>query len=465
MSARRIAAVLLLAACGERDRTVDAAEVLPPPDTLAPGTADAAAGAVTIAVTLGGVAVPGAPVYFQNADSSVVAAVLTDGNGTAGATLAAGGFVTVIEPAIAGAGRTNLSTFAAVEPGDALRLDLQPSTPETIHQFTITLTADTAPGIFGHHLVAPCGIHLLTPGIANPVRLTGCPAVIDFMVVSAGDGLENIIGSHYHLGQNINGTTLDLTGAAYDRPSATSFQYSAIPPAVSFVGMNNSLVTPMGTILDRGVGSAPSAGAANLSLTLPPTQNTTSFTSTLIVTAPEDPGEQLIFEWAPSGGGYSLAVDSVLLPAFTDRGGYDQGARRVTWNETGGALQPDVVRVSIGGYRDDIPEGRAWQWRLVAPRTGTSVAYPTLPNDGFDFNPTAGDTITIRELSTAKLPAGYVRSVREQGFADFKRLVAGASGRLVQQTLQDPPGIDDPPARRAQRRPLRGRLPGAGARP
>src|SRR5438067_10053739 len=69
-----------------------------PPDTLPPMTADAMPTSVTIAVTLNGMPVSNVPAYFQAADSTLAGAATTDAQGTAGAILATGGFVTVIEP-------------------------------------------------------------------------------------------------------------------------------------------------------------------------------------------------------------------------------------------------------------------------------------------------------------------------------------------------------------------------------
>jgi len=55
-------------------------------------------GVVTLTITSGTAGVADVKVYFQNADSSVVAVAMTDANGVASATMEAGGYVTAIDP-------------------------------------------------------------------------------------------------------------------------------------------------------------------------------------------------------------------------------------------------------------------------------------------------------------------------------------------------------------------------------
>jgi hypothetical protein len=59
---------------------------------------------------------------------------------------------------------------------------------------------------------------------------------------------------------------------------------------------------------------------------------------------------------------------------------------------------------------DDIPEGRAWTWRIAGVHAGGEIAFPQVPLalDGFDFNVIGADTTaSVTFLTTAKLPAGY----------------------------------------------------------
>src|ERR1700733_14986133 len=125
---------------GDAPRAPDGA----PPDAPAMG-------AVSVTVTLEGSGAANVPVYFQDADSTIVSDTVTDGSGVATATMGAGGFVTVVEPAIAvtvnGVVGTetngSLLTWSGVKPGDNLRDDLQPLTTDVPTTIQITAPIDT----------------------------------------------------------------------------------------------------------------------------------------------------------------------------------------------------------------------------------------------------------------------------------------------------------------------------------
>jgi hypothetical protein len=124
---------------------------------------------------------------------------------------------------------------------------------------------------------------------------------------------------------------------------------------------------------------------------------------------------------------------------------YDPAARQASWDESAGAQEPNLVRAELHVYRDDIPEGRAWTWRIVGGRAGTAIEFPELPlaRDGFEFNVIDGDTVSVHALTTAKLPVGYDDvNTRTHGFDDVKKQVTGASGQLITQDLAD--FVDDP---------------------
>src|SRR5512143_11333 len=53
---------------------------------------------VTLTITVNAMPYAGVHVYFQNTDSSVVAMAVTDVTGTASAVMAAGGYVTAVNP-------------------------------------------------------------------------------------------------------------------------------------------------------------------------------------------------------------------------------------------------------------------------------------------------------------------------------------------------------------------------------
>src|SRR5262245_25587661 len=112
-------ALVLVAGCGDGKHNPDAAADM----TVMP---DAATGPVTLTITKEGLPVAGVHVYFQNSNSTLVADATTDAAGHASADMAAGGFVTAINPfdtVQAPTSDDDLRTFAGVKPGDQLVLD------------------------------------------------------------------------------------------------------------------------------------------------------------------------------------------------------------------------------------------------------------------------------------------------------------------------------------------------------
>lgn len=446
----RIGLLGLLVACGgSRERTIDAGPPDAAIDTLGPPTADAAAGAVTVSVTVGGIPAANVPVYFQDADSTLVLAVTTDAQGTAGAIIAAGGYVTLIEPP-AGDGRVHLSTFAAVEPGDALHLDLEPRI--ALPPVVVDLTVDTAAETSRYDVFTSCGAGVIAPEIpvgptvTGTIQLEGCTGGAADIIVMPFDADNNALGAKYYPNRSVDGGPVALDdGAGYPALVNKDFTYSAVPPEISFVGTYHALTTERGLLFDGSTGNPQAASVTN-TMNQPVAPGTTALTATAFVPAANQFGEQLVMDWEPSGGSYALDVSATLIAPYASGGTYDPATHSIAWTEAGG-VQPDVVRAQLGAYRDDIPEGRAWSWRIVAPHGGTKVSYPRLPNDGFDFNPAEGDTVSISQLTTARLPAGYARAVRERGFDTLKRLITGPSGRLVVQELYVPEPIESARAR------------------
>ena len=104
---------------------------------------DAAPLPVTVTITgNSGTAVVGATVYFQNADSSLVAEATTDASGSASQLMAAGGYVTALIPqvedgfAASGFQQVQIETFAGVQPGDHLLISNSSSESEQAGSFT-----------------------------------------------------------------------------------------------------------------------------------------------------------------------------------------------------------------------------------------------------------------------------------------------------------------------------------------
>jgi hypothetical protein len=437
MIARRLAIAGLLAACSGHhapfpNATIDG----PPPDEFSPVGADAMPGAVTITVTVNGVPAANVAVYFQDHASQVVLAAATDAQGTAGALVPAGGFVTVFEPA-GTSGATRLVTFAATSPGDHLHLDLGTSDPNLPTTFKLQVPAMA--GAVGYQLYSSCGQAGVAATTATSVTLDGCNGSAD-MVVVAYDDTSAPIGNVYFSSVPVFDDSTRALSGTYTTPLPTaSYTYSDVPASITDVRSYARIFTSRGAIYDSSAASAVAGAMASNTLVLPQTTMTSQLVVSDAMPAASEHGEQLVYDWSASSSTYSLDLASALLPAYDNAPTYDAAAHRVIWTERTGAVTPDLVRTTVNVYRDAFPQGTAWSWSIVAPRaSSSSVTFPTLPADSFDYNPQSSDTVTVSELLSAHVPGGY-DTFRAHGFSDVTGLVTGDSGRIVVELLYSPP--------------------------
>jgi hypothetical protein len=416
----------LLVGCGNTvHHGVDAPPADVSTDTIGPVTGEPPPNAVKLTITRGGAPVMGMAVVFQAADSSLVRASLTSDTGVAWAELASGGFVTALDHV--GAGLDELTTFSAVQPADALTLDLDPSGRKDEWPVTISIPADA--GAYAYEVFTTCGGPIGgDPNAAVTAVLVGCGGVADAVVV-AEDDANNPLRAFF-----VNAVTLPeplatdvaLTGS-YAALVPTTFSYSNVPAAITFVGTFHAFASVRGRVYERTAGEAVSGGGAQTSIAVP-AANAPALVATSLYS--QEVGTQTIVEARATTRPYALDVGASLLPRFATTPSYDAGS--VTWTETAGPVQPAVVRARISVHRDAVPAGRVWGWRIVAPRTGTRVTYPVLPSFGFDFNPAASDIVSISELTTSSIPYAAARPV---GFGQLTNLVIGTTERHVIQIL------------------------------
>lgn len=443
------ATTVALAACGSAHHTVDGGRDSSH-DTLSPPTADAPPGSVTIEVTSSGKPVANVPVYFQNndADSSVVLGATTDAQGTVGAVVAAGGFVTAVEPDD-GTGIKKLATFAGVQPGDALHLDLEPTTPPA--GADTVLTVATYAGAAAYNVYSPCGMVTLGPNATGEVGFQGCANTVDLLVVAVDDA-STPLQAYFKPGVTIGPAPSDAVGYSSDISAGspflpldhTMFAYTGVPSTAAFVATTQELWGPTGRLYDQTNGAAPSASAASYALDQPAAAGLLAVTVTDVMPDPStnanQHGEQLVFDWNTWEGSYGLDIGQTLLAAYLTDPMYAMETHQLTWTE-GTGKTPDFARARILVYRDAIPTGAAWQWSIIAPRVlAPKITYPKLPVEGFDFNPMMTDTISVSDLTNVRAPGGY-DGYRAHGFTDFAKYAGtlGGTGTIVIEIPFSPP--------------------------
>jgi len=423
---KRVVLALALVGCNaDLHHTVDAPPLDTPVDSLS-SHGDPPAGAVKLTITSIGAPVAGAGVYFQGPDSSIIDASLTDEHGVAWALMPSGGFVTAREHV--GSGLDHLSTFTGVQPSDSLTLDMSPTGGTDEHLVHITVPTDASAA--SYRVYTPCGEAPMTSA-SEDIELVGCGPITDIVVATLDDDTVPV-AALFAQSVSIDGGPVTLTGT-YQPLATLTLDYTNVPTFISFVGAYEALSATK-RAYSTTTGMVPNAGAALATIKMPVSTGT-ELTATNLYPVNGQVGAQTIYNWHAATTNYALDVGSVLLPAFATSPTFDPGTRVLSWTERAGDQQPDVVRARIHVYRDAIPSGPSWSWRIVAPRTATSITYPKLPViDNVDFNPVAGDIISIDELTTLSLPGGFA-GFRTKGFSEPRGAIAGTLGRIVQQDL------------------------------
>lgn len=430
--------ILALVACGD-----DGARQLPDAPLIdAAADPDApTSGVVSLTITGQGTPVEGVDVYFQNADSSLVAKVTTDATGVASATMEPGGFVTAVDPYVTqrGIAFADLRTFAAVKPGDELLLQQgSASTP-----ITLTFVLPTDDGLTAEYDVnTTCGSQTFVsqgsgtmPGGVG--SYSGCGTTLDVLVV-ARDPQGTPTSWLYQAGVAVtDGGTIDLTASTYQAIVETSFVFQNGPAAASFVELSNALISPRGVVSSLSRSSDLTAGAGTVNVSRAQPAGTTSVTTAMFQDTSGTPvGQHAVLAWSPTAATHTIDLAGALLPEYSQAPAVAAATHTIAWTSTG-TTQPDFVISRIEAIRESPLLG--WRWQMVAPYTGTSVALPVLPTDLAAYNYVATDLITFDDLITAKVPGGY-DAVRARLLAldGPEGLVTGASGQIVIQQLNRP---------------------------
>ena len=392
---------------------------------------------VTLTVTYNGAPQMGVRVYFQNADSSLVASTMTDATGTASAAMNPGGFVTAVDavpPPIGTTVSDVLSTFAGVKPGDHLVLGRDDRGSETVINVIAPIDA-AQPTMYSAY--TPCGSNTLTAGpmsATGPLILENCGATTDVLIVTT-DGAGKVLHSIYKSGVDAT-MAIDLHAATYAAPMTRTYKYDNTPTAPRTIGVHDAFARPQGGLFEGVTSPALNNG--------PPTMTTMSLPivagATDVVTTVDFPPNVSSFRTFIDWGAYSsmFHVDFAahLVPDIVAFPTYDVASHSASWTETAGTLQPDLIVLEIDAARPS--DGRSWAWHVAAPHA-TTVALPTLPTDFYDFSIAATDSSRLVQLVSAKVPGGY-DAVRAQilSVADPRGFVGGPTGSISMTTVTNP---------------------------
>lgn len=428
----RVALVLALlsaAACGD-----DGVQHLPdaPPDAP-PGP-----GAVTLTITLGRAPRPNIEVYFQNADSSLVATARTDANGVATAEMAAGGFVTAVGPFDApGQSSATLFTYADVKPGDSLRLG-GARDPELI-DVEVRLPVEPTAGAyllhtacnFGQYDLSGTGSGSGSSGPGGRIQIPGCPTTDMLVETFDADGFP----AKYHYRADVplsDGAMIDLTAGTYQDLSDVTYTFTHVPDGLASMFSITSLMNATGLALFRPFVVRVEGGTAVTTGKRPAIPGMRQLITSEIITG--GLGVQYVDEWGPVGD-YSLDLSrDVLLREYTSTPQFDAASHTLSWSTAPTGEAPNVANAQLAFTRSS--SGQSWRWLIVGPGASDELVFPVLPGDAQQLNPIDSDSVAYEAVQTSKVPGGY-DAYRGVHFGDrITGVYAPASGRVVRQTFE-----------------------------
>jgi hypothetical protein len=395
--------LLAIAACSGNGvrHIVDAPPIS---DDAAPGVDAAPPAPVTLHVTLDGSGQAGVPAIFTNADGSPVATLMTDATGTASQRMAAGGYVTAVDPfplvagftSAATAAPSNLFTYAGVKPGDVLELS-ETTTPGAQTDFTLVVPAVT--GAASYSASTLChgtsgGGSLTGSGstVTGSISMFGCTTADLF--VAASDGTGQLLATLWHPALTVTASqTIDLSATDhYTAAVAETYSYANVP--ATSLQTAYFMITPNGGLVPDEHFTAVSSGSASFTLQQPMLGSAQAVVMTDFAT----PGNgHDVYDWSTQTGDYTLDLAAGVLPDVTSTPVFDGSADTLAWTAGSGAT-PDLVRASIAFPSD----ANVATWSIVAPYT-TTLQFPPLAG----YMPAATSAMQLDALQTGQFPGGY----------------------------------------------------------
>ncbi len=418
MSTRAVLlAVLTLAACDDDNpaRHLDGGTVDSPTAMIdAPSTPNP----VTLTVTFNGIPQAGIVVHFQNADSTLVATEMTDSIGVASHVMAAGGYVTAVDPFVTAAGlgtSSQLRTFAGVKPGDHLKLTAGFNAPSTI-DMTVTLPVQADTQTVRYLVTSTCspsprGFTSSGSGSqpSGAMSFDAACTTADILAVKY-DVNSGVVGYIFVADQAITANgTLDYSSKSYATPTPRTYTFNNKPQTMASINIEQHLGNSPGEL-------------ANL------TGSTTGMPDATTIGIPTLPNSVGVLQaGARNGMSYHSLLDwgpVATTPYTTDMGarklvdisnaGYDVATHSITWTEGSGAV-PQLDFVELFATRSTTTMTFGLDWRVVAPHVAGSLMLPVVPVGAVDYNIDADDNVDINILSFMKLPGGY-DAIRANGF-------------------------------------------------
>ena len=226
--------------------------------------------------------------------------------------------------------------------------------------------------------------------------------------IAAVDGTGTILGGFFAQAQpTTDGAVWTLSGDPL-AATAVATSFANVPANFTTVKSNNQLADGLFTMSSSTGVATVVDGTASFTATLAPP--TSGLDMVNLFNATSTSGETFLVakRTAPSTS-VSFDYSTLAVPQLSSLPTFDVPSTTLSWTESGsGTADLSVVALTI-----NTDATRAFQWEIIGPHTGASIALPTLPTSLAQFTPLSTDTIVVNEGAVATVTGGYdaLRSV------------------------------------------------------
>lgn len=402
---------VVLAGCGDcgSQHEPDAAGT---DSNVADGAGDAPRGVVQLTVYGDGALMPNVPVVFLDATDAVVAQMVTDTQGVASTTMAAGGSVTAVLPGMTEPASPHVFTYLDVKPGDHLVL----GTPTPIAT-TAPLTLPSYTGAASYRVTISCGA-------ATPTLVSATCSPVSFYVAAQDDMMRTLAWFYVPAVVVMQDIAIDLSNHSYEPPSEVLVTINGVPSTVGAFSIEGAVAVGDFTFASVESAAAPSTGSQRTGILALPavTGADTIIMPNLQNATTKD--KQTFYVRAPFATTSSIDVSTPPTPWFKGASG-DVTTNEIRISEEGSGTT-DVASVQLRVERsfDDF-----YWWMVAGPYTPTKLRLPKLSGSFEQFNLAPGvDARSAGVGYTARIMDGWdgLRANAMNAGALTARLLQGA---------------------------------------
>jgi hypothetical protein len=345
-----------------------------PPDA---GAVDDPRELVTLQFFADAVDLAGFSVYFQNADSSLVTATRTDGDGRARARMLPGGFVTLALP------NGSMYTYANVRGGDTLIVNTADNNTE---RKEIQVVVPPSPTANVYTLWTNCGAtrldaDLIEQGMPQRALLIGCGDASDVVITANATEPQPFGSNHRYLFRKdvpLDPSALTSFDGEFEPQIESEVIATALRDPAPQITFAQQLVRDRYSVGPQArpvtVDVVSGSASARLAKTFVPADG---MTLTRVTPLALGVSGQSTLVWGPSDSETEVVLGDRALRSYTTRPQLHASATNVQWTEEPEGVVGDLVMLELQ-WTPAMAMKRTWQ--ILAPRTDAAIVrYPVLP--------------------------------------------------------------------------------------